>query len=203
MSAVSLAQFLEVSSMVNKRKIATVAVTFGAAMTSMYAAPELQADVLDITWNGGNATATNPFVLGSGSQIPFNIDQVAGSMIDFAQWNDTFGGSGRTLNVGSGIASATVVALGQSLGTADFIGTSVLGAGSQFDGTGSAFIGFRSQAGNVGWFRLDYSVQGPIVYSDGQYGSAGESVVVGVPEPSSTLAAIAAIGAISVRRKRR
>ena len=74
--------------MVNKRKIATVAVTFGAAMTSMYAAPELQADVLDITWNGGNATATNPFVLGSGSQIPFNIDQVAGSMIDFAQWND-------------------------------------------------------------------------------------------------------------------
>lgn len=203
MSAVSLAQFLEVSSMVNKRKIATVAVTFGAAMTSMDAAPELQADVLDITWNGGNATATNPFVLGSGSQIPFNIDQLAGLMIDFAQWNDTFGGSGRTLNVGSGIASATVVALGQSLGTADFIGTSVLGAGSQFDGTGSAFIGFRSQAGNVGCFRLDYSVQGPIVYSDGQYGSAGESVVVGVPEPSSTLAAIAAIGAISVRRKRR
>ena len=190
--------------MVNKRKMATVAATFGAAMTSMYAAaPELRADVVGITWNGGNATATNPFFLGSGSIVNFDIDQVAGAT-DFGQWNDTYGdGTGRTINVGSafGIASATVVALGQSLDTANFFGSFVIGTTS-FDGSGSNFVGFRSQAGNVGWFRLDYTVGGSIVYSIGQYGSAGESVVVGVPEPTSTLAAFAAIGALAVRRKR-
>ena len=47
--------------MVSKKKIATTAATFGAAMTAMYAAPELQAQIVDVTWEGGAASASNPF----------------------------------------------------------------------------------------------------------------------------------------------
>lgn len=180
--------------MISKRKLAKTAATFGAAMTTMYAAPELQAQILDITWFGGNATATNDFFAGqSSSPQAFGIDQVidqstsmGGLIPDFTQWNDTFGTSGRTINVGNGrnILSATIVALGQSIDPATFVGvgnstdTGAFG-GADLNGDGSAFIGFRSIAGNVGWFRLDYTVAGPIIYSEGEYGSGGETVVVG------------------------
>jgi hypothetical protein len=174
--------------MVSKRKIAMTAATFGAAMTSMYTAPELQADIVDITWNGGNATTTNPHLSFSTLFPPgFDIDQVPGT-IDFYQWNDTYGGTGRTVNVGAGwgMLSATVVALGQSLDPATFsgVGNSVsvgIFGGTEFDGSGTNYIGFRSFAnqGNVGWFKLEYTVDGPIIYSEGEYGDAGETVVVG------------------------
>ena len=180
--------------MISKRKIATTAATFGAAMTTMYAAPELQAQILDATWFGGNATATNPFVNGTTTNPPpFGLDQVVdqstsmgGLIADFNQWNDTYGGTGRTINVGGGrnMMSATVVALGQSLDPATFVGlgnsTSVgVVGGTAFQSSGYGFVGFRSVAGNVGWFRLDYTQGGPIIYSEGEYGSGGETVVVG------------------------
>ena len=179
--------------MISKRKIAKTAATFGAAMTAMHAAPELQAQILEITWFGGNETATNPFVVGSASPQSFGIDQViqqtaSGMSIgpDFVQWNDTYyDGSGRTLNFGNGlnILSATVVALGQSLDPATFAGagsTSANGViGGSLNGSASAFIGFRAVDDNVGWFRIDYTVAGPIIYSEGEFATNGETVVVG------------------------
>ena len=198
--------------MVSKRKFATTAAaTFGAAMASMYVAPELQADILDITWNGGNATASNPFVTGSGSPLTQNIDQVSGGALggtfDFAQWNDQYGGTGRTavLFSGGNIVSLTEVFAGDVLDTATFSGLGA-GGGSQFDGTGSAFIGFRSANGNVGWFELSFSQGGSIIYGAGEYGSAGEAVTVGgsaIPEPTSAAAlAGLALGAAAIRRRR-
>ena len=174
--------------MVSKKKIATTAATFGAAMTAMYAAPELQAQIVDVTWEGGAASATNPFFLGSGTPQPFKMDQVTGaSAADFNQWNDTYGGTGRTVNVGPGagssvnIMSATAVALGQSIDPNTFapVETDGVFGGTTFDGSGSAFIGFRTFGGNVGWFRLDYTIGGAIIYSDGEFATNGETVVVG------------------------
>ena len=178
--------------MISKRKIAKTAATFGAAMTAMHTAPELQAQIIDLTWEGGNASTSNPFVDGYGDLIPIAIDQVnslAGtSPIDFEQWNDTFG---RTMYVGfeRNILSATVVALGQTLDPTTFTGAGdgqnlgVLGgmanSPNAFDGTGSAIVGFRSSGDNVGWFRLDFTEGGPIIYSDGQYGSGGETLFAG------------------------
>ena len=59
--------------MVTKKKLATTAAaTFGVALSSMYVANEMQADVLDLTY-GGNASATNPFVTGSGSPLTIGL----------------------------------------------------------------------------------------------------------------------------------
>ena len=178
--------------MISKRKIATTAATFGAAMTSMHAAPELQAQIQDLTWQGGNATATNDFVAAAtSSPQEFGIDQVIDQALltpDFNQWNDTYNGTGRTMNVGGGrnIMSARVVALGDTLDPATFAGTGTTSAGlvaivgqTEFDGTGPGFLGFRDVTGNVGWFRMDYMPGMPIVYSDGELGSGGETLTVG------------------------
>ena len=111
--------------MISKRKIAKTAATFGAAMTAMHTAPELQAQIMDITWEGGNASASNTYVSKGGAD-PFGIDQIASllgtSPIDFQQFNDSIG---RTMLIGSerNILSATVVALGQTLDPTTFTGT--------------------------------------------------------------------------------
>ena len=185
--------------MISKRNIARTAATFGAAMATITTVPELQAQILEITYFGGNATATNDFFDGQLDNADIiNIDQVPFAGQDFSQWNDTYGadGTGRTINVGGGrnILSATVVALGQSIDPATFAGSGsvndlgVIGV-TEFDGSGSAFVGFRSDEGNVGWFRLDFTVGGPIIYSDGEYGSEGESVVVGGTDTGSDFVA--------------
>ena len=201
--------------MVTKKKVAlTTAATFGAAMTSMFVAPELQADILDITWNGGNATATNPG--GTSVLNPFNIDQLMGSnSADFSQWNDSFGGTGRSAQIasGGGIASWAIVQYSQDLSAATFAGTiGGLGGGTSatFDGSGTAFVGFRSINGNVGWFQVTFEAgAGSLLqYGPGEYGSMGETVHVGgtnnIPEPTGfgALAALA-IGSLGVRRNRK
>ena len=78
----------------SKQRISfTAAATFGAAMSSLYVAPELQADVVDITWNGGNATAVNAYNAGPSTfAVSQGIDQVVGvATVDFVQFNDFIG----------------------------------------------------------------------------------------------------------------
>lgn len=181
--------------MVIKRKIsktaaATTAVaTFGVAMTSMYLAPEMQADILDITWDGGNATASNPFFNGSGLPVNFTLDQVVGTQ-QLGQWNDTFNGTGRTMTIApstTGIARHRLASSGEVLDPATFTGTinNGLGGGStgtgggEFDGSGTLFVGFQEAgSNNVGWYQIAFTVQGPIFYGPGQFGSMGENVTV-------------------------
>ena len=179
--------------MVTKKKLATTAAaTFGVALSSMYVANEMQADVLDLTY-GGNASATNPFVTGSGSPLTIGIDQVSSGA--WVQWNDEYGGTGRTQPFFTastvGPMSVDVVQAGDVLDPATFVGrtsTTALGAlvfgnvggGSEFDGTGSAFIACRPRTDltQLFWFKIDFTQGGPIVYSSGQISTMGETLTV-------------------------
>lgn len=182
----------------------TAAATFGAAMTSMYVAPEMQADIVPLTF-GGNATSTNSFFNGSGFPVDFDIDQVpnaVGTAGDFAQWNDTFNGTGRTLAItGTGVAgnilsivarsaSGSALAIGDAVDSnlifdpdGNIGGGSTLGTGTNamgtFDGSGTAFVAFRTAAGNFGWYQMTFTVAGPITYGPGELGTMGETLTVG------------------------
>lgn len=171
-----------------KTKVA--AASFGAALSSLYAAPELNADVVDLTFTPGSVGWS------VGSAVAVSIDQVGAA---FTQWNDSIG---KTVAAGA-LSSIAVVSFSQSLSAGTFSGTS--GAiGFAGSATGSAFFGFRS-GGNVGWFSLDFGgLGGAVSYTGGQYGNAGESVHVGgIPEPTSLGIAALAMGAAGLRRRRK
>ncbi len=180
-----------------------VAAAFGAAMASMYAAPELQADIIDLTFTP-NINSYNP---GPGYFIvPILIDQVGAN---FSQFNDFFG---KTLVQGS-LTGVQLVNASSTLNAGTFMGAPFIAAGNGFSAaaTGTAFVGF-SFNGNVGWFSLNLGGPGgAITYLGGEYGSMGESVHVGgtspaVPETGSTLAlaglSLLALGAVGVRLNR-
>ena len=184
--------------MVSKKKLATAAVaTFGVAMTSMYVVPELQADILDLTWNGGAASATNPFVPGTaGTPGAAIIDQVDTVGAAWLQWNDQYaGGSGRTAvfytSAGPGPMSMELVNAGDVIDPATFVGRmstsalggmapAVIGGGTELDGTGSAFVAVRPRTDptTLFWFKMDFAPGQPITYSGGQVGTMGEALTV-------------------------
>ncbi|MEM9410293.1 MAG: hypothetical protein AAGA30_04220 [Planctomycetota bacterium] len=195
-----------------QKKAATVAASFGVAMASMYAVHELNAEILDITWNGGNASATCPFDLG-GDPFAQDVDQVPNGVLtsalggvatinDFFQWNDTYGdGVGRTIGLYvesttggtplvGGPMSLAVVNEGDVIDPNTFVGAvgtdgSPAGVGgTEFDGTGSAFVAVRPRAvpDTLYWFKIQFSSVGEaLVYTEGQYGSEGEALTVGNP----------------------
>ncbi len=141
------------------------------------------ADVVDLTYNGGQASAVNPFSSSvSAAPVTQDIDQIPGSL-DFAQWNDMFGGTGRTFAIFSTMAPPGILSLrrayfGQLLDPMTFAGLGA-GTGTEFDGTGSAFIGFRTFLGDVGWFRMEFSTGGDVTYFEGQLGTRQSNVFVG------------------------
>ena len=181
--------------MPSKRKIASAAATFGAALTTLYAAPELQADIVDLTFTPG-AIGTS-----TGGPQTVTINSVGGDLVGvFSQWNDSIG---KTLNTG-GLTSVGTVAFSQSLDAGTFVGAGVIPFG--VSSTGTAYVGFRA-GGNVGWFSLNLGgLLGNITFLEGEFGADGETVTVGgtIPEPTSgTALAALALGAIGVRRNRK
>ncbi len=182
--------------LVSKKNMVATAASFGAAMTSLYAAPELQASIVTLTFSPGSIstnTGVNPIV----------IDQL-GTAPAFSQWNDNVG---KTMSAAGNLASFTLVALSQSLVAATFSGT--VGIVFSANATGSVYIGFRDTSGNVGWFSLNLGgAGGAVVYQTGEWGNAGETVRVGgtaaIPEPgTATGLGLLALGAIGMRRRRR
>ena len=174
--------------MVSKKKLATAtAAAFGAAFASAYLTTEVQADVLEITWNG-SASTSHPFAPGSNVKN-LNMDQVGTGSRDFRQYNDDYGFDfvGRSMfccQTTYGEFTAVIRASsGQVIDPATFITSSLcnIGAGTAttFTGTGSEFVAFRDLLGNVGWFKVDFTTAGPIIYSTGRYGSMGETLTVG------------------------
>ena len=185
--------------MLIKKKLTTTAVaSFGAAMASIHCAPELQADIVDLTFTPGSVAV--------GSLGYIFIDEVGAS---FLQWNDSVG---QTLSVGV-VGTSTfldgvgVVKYSQTLNASTFPTVGDDGTVLAPYGSGTAYFGFHFQ-GNVGWFSANLGDGGAITYLDGEFGTAGESVHVGgtdaIPEPATfgALAALA-LGATGIRRRRK
>ena len=190
-------------------KLATTTSVFGAALASLLVAPELQADVVSLTFD----PSTNPFVSsrgGGGGALFILINEVGAG---FSQWNDS---QGRTMYLNdegdddSGLLSIGLVGLSSTLSASTFAGMKSLFFSASSSGT--QYVGFRVGGddeggddghGNVGWF--SFSVAGfgsDINYLEGAYGNDGESVHVGtVPSPGAL--ALLALGAVGIRRKRK
>lgn len=147
-----------------RKKVARTIAGFGAAMTSLYVAHDLQGDIIELHFIPDTIPVNSNYPQG------VDIDELA---LGFLQWNDLIG---KTLYAQS-LTSVAVVHSGDVIRTTSFIGTFTIDF--TVNQSSAAFVGFRS-AGNVGWFQIDLGGAGnPIHYPRGQYGSNGEELVVG------------------------
>ncbi|MGI9519074.1 MAG: PEP-CTERM sorting domain-containing protein [Pirellulaceae bacterium] len=206
----------------NSRKVVA---TFGAAMTAMYMAPDVEAGIVDLTNNlrppntyqaafGG----TGPFqASGTVSAFFFSFDFIGpggalDGLLDFAQDNANAGRKASvnlsTVNPGSApgylaglrfTATGNTISAGQSFATALYVGSAAT----------NVMFGFLTTGGNVGWMKVNYNALGvasPIQFVGAAYENMGGSIVAGVvPEPSSLggMAMLSALALGAGRRSRR
>jgi len=175
-----------------QKNITTSVATFGAAVGALGVASELQADIVDLTFNPGSVAFDTV-----GSVITsVDINELPGS-VDFGQWNDALG---KTLIFASGtISQWGFVSSNATIAPGTFAGGSFnLAVSAAASGTG--YLGFRTIAGNVGWFSVDFGGAGnAITYTGGQYGTMGETLTIPAPAALSVLA----LGAAGIGRNRK
>ena len=181
------------------RKITAAAATFGAAMTSLYAAPELQAEINDLTFGPGAVAPSGTLAI----RVDFSsIDAAVGAFFHYNA-NSMKGG------FGAGALNVLIGSFGQELSGATFAAENdaIFAAAS----TGLVYVGFRTGGeitDNVGWFSIQLGgLGGDDVFTAGEFGSGGERVTIGgtaaVPEPAGGALAALALGAVGLHRKRK
>lgn len=188
--------------------LATSVGAFGAALSAMTLAPEVDAAVVELTPTPGSvpylATTLNAQFIDLGIGDP-DVD-------DFVQFNDIYGKS-----FGAGSGSLDVVGFmpagfGSTI-TADVDFSSFVPMTP--DAIGTATFGFLTGADQVGWIRIQFGGSGGAVtylaaaFNDTPRGNivAGTTGTVTIAEPATTglLAGIGllAMGAGGIRRMRR
>jgi len=179
-------------------KLATTASVFGAALASMLVAPELQAQTVSTGAMNPGSIGFNFTGSGTGL-VALSLTALPGGA-HFSQWNDYVG---RTMLVGGGgyINSFGTVQQSQTL-LASQAGWAY-GFSPPNNASGTAFIGFHTVGGNVGWFHVSFGgFGGAVVYTKGGWDPNGGNVHVGtVPAPGAL--ALLAMGAVGIRRKRK
>jgi hypothetical protein len=195
--------------------------TFGAALTSLNIAPQLEAAIVDLS---GNFDPTS--VSTSTSDAIDFIPDLAGP--DFFQYNDFTSSSTSTSTTRNGTNTFTNTnTIGKRLLAfypANIVGVNlksaneIISAGSSFTATlnfsssasGTVTIGFKTAGNNVGWWQMDLGgYEGEVVFLAAAWNNAGGPILAGtlsVPEPTSAaLAGLAALalGASGVRRLRK
>ena len=179
-----------------RKKIKTTA-GFGAAMATVYTAPELSADIVGLNFipgavNWASSSNLNSVAMGT----------TGGGIGGFSVWND---GVGKTFSFNSaGLQSWRSASAGEVLNTSTCAGNTSIFSNSTGN-SGTVYMGFRANDGNVGWFAANLGgVQGDVTFGSGQFGNAGEPVTVGVavPEPSAFGLSLLALGAVGLRRRR-
>ena len=204
---------------ITKTKLA--AASFGAALTSMYSAPELSAQVVDLSFT----PSIVPLMTPSGGFEPFDPIAVLGTTSNGANpinvdiYNRSFSGlRSRTFVVGPtsfgsgyGIANVASVDPGDVFSNGFVSDKRIFYSSGIFIGasvTGIETFGFLS-SGQAGFFRVDFGQEaGPITLLDGQFNIGGSSITIpavptSVPEPSSVGLTALALGAVGLRRRRK
>ena len=181
----------------SSKSIAKMSASFGAATAALYAAPEVQADVVGLSFNPVSVQWTSSSTLRSVGIFSTGGASIAG----FNQWNDSVG---KTFAFSSSqMASWRTASAGEDIFASTFVGDTGSWSNST-DATGTVYMAFRTLDGKLGWFSTDLGgSQGAMVYTGGQYGNAGESLTVGdaIPAPGGLLAL--AMGATGLRGRRR
>ena len=209
---------------ITKTKLA--ATTFGAALTSLYSAPELNAQIIELTTFSPDTVAFNNVPLSQSTQavrvvldqaIPvfntFNGGTFVSDPIDVTVANalDAGGFSLGKSFAGGFLSEFGSVQVGDTLTDDffdgdDFNDVPVL-AFSQ-SATGTRYIAFVAN-GTTGYFSVDLGgFEGDIEFTGGEFTTTGDTIVVGpetapVPEPSSVGLAALALGAVGLRRRRK
>ena len=191
---------------ITKTKLA--AASFGAALTSMYSASELSAQVVDLTFTPSTVPyGSNNALIAS---VVFGIPTSDGvSSVNFIFINNFLGRA--VLGPPSAASFATVdpgdvfsgfVPADQTF-TSNFFS---FGLGTV---TGIETYGFVL-SGQAGFFRVDFGQPGgPVTFLDGQLDTSGSSsitipeVPTAVPEPWSVGLTALALGAVGLRLRRR
>ena len=196
---------------ITKTKLA--AATFGAALTSLYAAPELNAQI-DIVFDPGSVdvfagnystnTVINPVQFLNVISGSYNIPGVANAAV--GAFNNSYGVT--IVNefftgFDGGIINFGLANFGDVFTT----GTNSYGFNFAPSETGIRYIGFVA-GGAVGWFSIDLGTTATdeLVFTGGQFHQGGgTSIVVGgaIPEPSGAGLAGLVLGAVGLRRRRK
>ena len=198
---------------ITKTKFA--AATFGAALTSLYSAPELNGQIIGINFapdtvafSGGPATAAlpTPVEFTNVTMGSYDIPGVDNAAVGV--FNDSTYGVGIYANFFTGFDGG-IVALAVAQPGDFFTNGTTYGLNFDETETGIRYIGFVA-GGSVGWFSInlgDTPEDGSdIVFTGGQFlvgGGPGITVGSAVPEPSSAGLAALALGAIGLRRRRK
>ncbi len=193
---------------INKTKLA--AASFGAALTSLYTAPELHAqinivfapDTLLFDTGPASAAELTPVEFTNVISGTYNIPGVNNAAV--GAFNNSYGVTivNRFFTgFDGGIFGFGIAEFGDFFTTV----TNTYAVAFGTSETGIRYIGFVA-GGAVGWFSIDLgtSPTDELVFTGGRFneGIAG-GIIVGVPEPSSTGLAALAMGAVGLRRRRK
>ena len=188
----------EFDAMVRKNTlIKTTAVTFGAAMATMYAAPELNADVVNLTANPGGYSFQTSLNNSVATNVVMTTTSAGAPVASFEQWNDSIGKT--MFNFGAlGVGgSFGLVQFSSSLNSNVSFGAATA-VGFSAGASGTFYLGFKDVNGNAGWFAANMGgAGGAVTYLGGEYGRNGSTVHVGgtVPEPATFGLGLLAMGA--------
>ena len=193
---------------INKTKLA--AASFGAALTSFYAAPELNAQInivfdpnrLDFFEGNYSQNTITPIELLNVTSGSYDIPGVDNAAV--GAFNDSYG-------VGIFNAFGTFNGGISQFGLANFGDLFTTGTSPSLSfgtsETGIRYIGFVA-GGAVGWFSIDLGTapDDELLFLRGRFDQGGNlpnGIIVGVPEPSGAGLAALAMGAVGLRRRRK
>lgn len=171
--------------MKNKSSKLAAASKYGVAISSLFVANEIQADVETITWNGGEAEVILSIGQTGFSSQEMDLDQFPNGIytIEFTATKYAFSSC-----VGS-LSQACVTFSFESLRGLPhaIVGLDSFDSGERIQpGTVPSvsfprkqFIGFVTTDGNQGWFRADITGS-TTIYGSGQIATNGEDLIAGV-----------------------